>query len=62
MHNLSRVIPGRPAGPDPESIFPRMDSGLAASRRPGMTRNLHPHSGSAVRRSMTLSLLRDTTA
>jgi hypothetical protein len=34
------VIPGRPAGPNPESIFQRpvfMDSGFAALRRPGMT-------------------------
>src|SRR5882724_7651237 len=34
------VIPGWPEGPGPESIttFGSMDSGLAAARRPGMTR------------------------
>src|SRR5579863_2147335 len=34
------VIPGRPAGPNPESTFLRpvfIDPGLAAARRPGMT-------------------------
>src|SRR5665647_3911161 len=38
----TNVIPGRPEGPGPESITPAqrsMDSGLAASRRPGMTNN-----------------------
>jgi valyl-tRNA synthetase len=37
----SSVIPGRPEGPGPESITTtgRMDSGLALSSRPGMTRD-----------------------
>src|SRR5450759_2190381 len=38
----TNVIPGRPEGPGPESITPAlrsMDSGLAASRRRGMTNN-----------------------
>jgi hypothetical protein len=38
----TNVIPGRPEGPGPESITPAlrsMDSGLATSRRPGMTNN-----------------------
>ncbi len=41
-HPLSSVIPGRPEGPGPESITPAlrsMDSGLAPSARPGMTKD-----------------------
>jgi hypothetical protein len=40
------VIPGRPAGPGPESIFPVMvmDSGFAGVRpRPGMTAYFVPY-------------------